>query len=303
MTEPAPSADRIFVSYRRDDAAYPAGWLVDRLAGRFGAAQVFKDIDSIELGDDFERDIMAAVGSCAVLLAVIGARWLTVTGKDGRRRIEDPGDYVRLEIESALARDVRVIPVLVDGARMPAAADLPPSLAGLARRQAVELSPGSFDTSRLLEVLDRTLSGTTPADAPDPPDSRPGMAYGRVGAHRIPADPDQNEITRTAVISISRGRDEWRDKFAAYRVLIDDAEVGKIRQGQQCEYRVAPASHRIQLKLTSGSSPVEAVTLNTGERARFICGANWSMINPYSVKSWKKEFTTPKDTYIKLERE
>ena len=76
---------------------------------------------------------MAAVGSCAVLLVVIGGWWLTATGEDGRRRLDDPGDFVRLEIEAALARHVRVIPVLVDGARMPRAADLPASLEGLAR--------------------------------------------------------------------------------------------------------------------------------------------------------------------------
>ena len=157
---------QIFVSYRHDDAAYPAGWLVDRLAGRFGAGRVFKDVDSIQLGDDFVEDIMAAVGSCAVLLAVIGVGWLTATGEDGRRRLDDPGDFVRLEIEAALARDVRVIPVLVDGARMPRAADLPASLEGLVRRQALELNPGSFDTSRLLRMLDSALAGTRPATRP-----------------------------------------------------------------------------------------------------------------------------------------
>ena len=158
-----PSAGGIFVSYRRDDAAYPAGWLVDRLVGRFGASRVFKDVDSIQLGDDFVEDIMAAVGSCVVLLAVIGVGWLTATGEDGRRRLDDPGDFVRLEIEAALARDVRVIPVLVNGAPMPRAADLPASLGGLARRQALELDPGSFDTSRLLGMLDSALAGTSPA--------------------------------------------------------------------------------------------------------------------------------------------
>jgi len=164
MTEAAPSAGGIFVSYRRDDAAYPAGWLADRLAGRFGAGRVFKDVVSIVPGDDFVDDVMTAVRSCAVLLAVIGVRWLAVTGEDGRRRIDDPEDFVRLEIETALARNVRVIPVLVDGARMPSAADLPAGLQGLARRQALELSPASFDTSRLLAVLETTLTGAAAAD-------------------------------------------------------------------------------------------------------------------------------------------
>jgi sugar lactone lactonase YvrE len=165
MTESAPSAGGIFVSYRRDDAAYPAGWLVDRLVGRFGAGRVFKDVDSIQPGDDFVEDIMAAVGSCAVLLAVIGRKWLTVTDEEGHRRIDGPGDYVRLEIEAALARNVRIVPVLVDGARMPSVADLPASLQSMARRQAVELSPAHFDTSRLLAALESSLSETAPAGA------------------------------------------------------------------------------------------------------------------------------------------
>ena len=117
----------IFICYRREDTAYPAGWLFDRLVGHFGEGQVFKDVDSIRLGDDFEAEIAAAVGSCAVLLAVIGTRWLTVADEEGRR-LNDPADFVRLEIETALTRGVRVIPVLVDGARMPRTAELPASL-------------------------------------------------------------------------------------------------------------------------------------------------------------------------------
>jgi hypothetical protein len=151
---------RIFMSYRREDTAFPAGWLYDRLVSHFGRDQVFKDIDSIELGDDFIEVITTAVGSCDVLLALIGGRWLTITGQDGRRRLDNPDDFVRLELEAALARDVRVIPILVDVAQMPRAAELPPSLAKLARRQALELSPNRFDTDtrRLLRVLDRTVA-------------------------------------------------------------------------------------------------------------------------------------------------
>jgi hypothetical protein len=156
---PAPSG-RIFISYRREDSAYPAGWLYDRLAQHFGRGQVFKDMDSIQLGDDFVEVITAAVASCDVLLALIGDRWLTLTGLDGRRRLDDPDDYVRLEIEAALNRNVRVIPVLVEGAQMPQAADLPASMARLERLQALELSPSrfDFDTNRLLRSLDLSLA-------------------------------------------------------------------------------------------------------------------------------------------------
>ena len=161
MDQPgAGSTGRIFISYRRDETAYPAGWLYDRLANQYGGEQVFKDVDSIELGDDFVQVITRAVGSCDVLLALIGEQWLTMTDEHGRRRLDDPDDFVRLEIEAALTRNVRVIPILIDGAEMPRADELPPSLASLRRRQALELSPSRFeyDTGRLLKVLDSALA-------------------------------------------------------------------------------------------------------------------------------------------------
>jgi TIR domain len=151
---------RIFMSYRREETAYPAAWLFDRLAGQFGRDLIFKDVDSIEPGDDFVEVITNAVGSCDVLLALIGARWLTIADQDGRSRLDDPDDFVRLEIEAALARKVRVIPILVDGARMPRAEDLPVSLAKLSRRHALELSPIRFeaDTQRLLRFLEQVIA-------------------------------------------------------------------------------------------------------------------------------------------------
>ena len=148
----------VFICYRREDAGYPAGWLFDQLAARLGADRVFKDVDSIEPGDDFEEVITGAVQSCAVLLAVIGSRWLAAAGPDGCR-MDDPGDFVRLEIEAALTRGVRLIPVLVDGARMPRPDQLPAGLAPLARRQAIELSHARFsaDLAGLLNVIDKEL--------------------------------------------------------------------------------------------------------------------------------------------------
>ncbi len=156
MTAPEQPANRIFISYRRDDAAYPAGWLFDRLIDRFGAGQVFKDVDSIELGDNFADKIQDAVKLCSVFLAVIGPRWLAVTGQDGRRRLDDPEDFVRLEIEEALIRNIPVIPILVDGARMPSRAELPSTLQNLTFRNALELNPGRFgsDFARLLNALE-----------------------------------------------------------------------------------------------------------------------------------------------------
>jgi glycerophosphoryl diester phosphodiesterase len=149
---------RVFISYRRQETAWPARQLYDLLVAELGADRVFKDVDNIEPGDDFVERIQSAVGSCQVLLALIGPQWLTITDATGARRLDDPADFVRLEVETALSRDdVRVIPILVDNAKMPTPQELPKGLAALTRRQAVEINPVNFDTRRLSKVLNDTL--------------------------------------------------------------------------------------------------------------------------------------------------
>jgi TIR domain len=147
---------RIFISYRRQETAWPAGRLYDVLVEHFPAEQVFKDVDNIEPGEDFVERITAAVGSCDVLLALIGPQWLTMADENGQRRLDNAEDYVRLELETALTRKIRVIPILVDEARIPRANELPPTLAPLVRRNAVEINPITFDTKRLIGVSPRS---------------------------------------------------------------------------------------------------------------------------------------------------
>ena len=141
----------------------------DRLADRFGEGQVFIDVDTIKPGVDFAEEIFRAVAACQVLLAIIGPAWLTRTDERGRRRLDDPDDIVRLEIEAALARGVRVIPILVEGAVMPCRDDLPESLAGLARRNALLIRHESFryDAGRLVTAIEPILAPApgTPAVA------------------------------------------------------------------------------------------------------------------------------------------
>jgi tetratricopeptide (TPR) repeat protein len=148
---------RIFISYRRQETAWPARQLYDVLVEHFPREQVFKDVDNIDPGDDFVERITAAVASCDVLLTLIGPNWLTITNKKGQRRLDDPEDYVRIEIETALTRKIRVIPILVDEATMPGADELPPTLAPLVRRNAVEINPLTFDTKRLIATVHKTL--------------------------------------------------------------------------------------------------------------------------------------------------
>jgi TIR domain len=180
---PVAEGGGIFISYRRKQSKDFAGRLSDRLADRFGEGQVFMDVDAIEPGVDFAEEISHAVAACKVLLAVIGPGWLTAADERGRRRLDNPDDFVRLEIEAALARDVRVIPILVEHAVMPGQEDLPESLAGLARRQALRMWHESFhsDADRLATVIERELamaSGTAPVrGAADTPGVRsPGTA-------------------------------------------------------------------------------------------------------------------------------
>jgi hypothetical protein len=145
----------VFVNYRRDDTAGHAGRLETDLARRFGTENIFKDLSSLKGGDLFVQRIQEAIAAASTCIVLIGKRWLGLTNDEGIRRIDLPGDFVRLEIEIALNAGLRVIPVLVQGAAMPAAKDLPASIRALADRQAVELSESrwGFDVARLCDMI------------------------------------------------------------------------------------------------------------------------------------------------------
>lgn len=135
----------VFISYRRSDSADDAHRLARLLRERLGRQAVFIDVEDIRPGDDFAAAIGQKVGFCDVLIALIGPTWLTSTGAGGGRRLDDPADWVRIEIASALERPMQVIPVLVGGASLPAADVLPDPLKPLAQRQAAALRPEQFD--------------------------------------------------------------------------------------------------------------------------------------------------------------
>ena len=161
----------IFLNYRREQSEWPTGRLHDRLVEVFGRERIFTDVDSIGPGQDFTKVLEDAVGSCRVLLAVIGRDWVNARDDEGRRRLENPHDWVRVEIESALRRPgVLVIPVFIDGAEMPRVTELPGALAQLSTRQGVSLSASGFarDTERLISTL-QELFRPPPATPPRPP--------------------------------------------------------------------------------------------------------------------------------------
>jgi formylglycine-generating enzyme required for sulfatase activity len=152
-------AGKIFINYRRDDSIAMAGRLHDRLAQTFGRAKIFMDVDHIPAGTDFVAHLNSQVAECNVVLVVIGPNWLGAKDESGGRRLDNPDDFVGIEIATALARDIRVIPVLVDGARMPKASELPESLKALARRQAVDVRHTHFghDAGALLAKMREAL--------------------------------------------------------------------------------------------------------------------------------------------------
>jgi hypothetical protein len=153
---------QIFISYRREESRWSARSLYDRLSARFDRKQIFMDIDAIALGDDFIKAIEKMVAKCDVLIAVIGAHWITSKDEQDSRRLDNPEDFVRKEIGTALKRDIRVIPVLVDGALMPRSTDLPDDLKPLVRRNALRVTDTSFDDDcrRLIVAIEEVLEKT-----------------------------------------------------------------------------------------------------------------------------------------------
>jgi len=156
-------AGKIFINYRREESGHVAGRLHDRLAQAFGRDNLFMDVDNIPVGVDFVTHLNDQVAACDAVLVVIGPKWAKAKDKAGQRRLHQPDDFVAIEIAAALTRDIRVIPVLVDGARMPRANELPDALKALARRQAAEVRHVNFaqDAETLVAKVRKSLGDKT----------------------------------------------------------------------------------------------------------------------------------------------
>ena len=165
---------KIFLSYRRSDSEDIAGRIYDRLVAHFGKGSLFFDVDTIPFGTDFREFLQGGVQQCQVLVAIIGPTWLSTIDDDGHRRLDNTADWVRIELESALARDIPVIPLLVRGARLPKATELPASLQALAYRNAATARAGR-DFHRDMDVLIRGIETlierflATPSSTPHTP--------------------------------------------------------------------------------------------------------------------------------------
>ena len=204
-TVPGP---KVFITYRREDTAAHAGRLYDAMVARFGEDNVFMDVDMAP-GVDFVERITEAVAACHVLIVVMGPTWAKVEDEQGRARLADPEDFVRLEVETALRRtDVTPIPVLVAGARMPNREDLPPELRPITRRNALELADQRwrYDVGRLISTLDELLaeSPSVPAFPEDTPDRAAGHSS---PASRGPKRPSMKTGAKSS--SETLGSERW----------------------------------------------------------------------------------------------
>ena len=150
---------RIFISYRRSDSAGHAGRLYDYLKNYFGGERIFFDVDTIQPGTNFEQKINSELGDSEVMLVLIGNQWLESKDPEGQRRLDQPLDYVRVEVESALKKNISVIPILLQGTHMPSPNVLPEPLQDLSRRNAIRLNDDHWvsDCSLLAGILKNTL--------------------------------------------------------------------------------------------------------------------------------------------------
>jgi WD40 repeat protein len=169
---PDPRMSRIFISYRRDETAAWAVVVNEHLGARFGADKLFMDTHSIEPGDDYVEVIKDKVGACEVMIVLIGRSWVTCTDDNGRRRLENDGDFVRLEVRAGLDRGIRVIPVLVDGAQPPKPEDVPGDLTALCQRNTLALTGVGYqqDLGRLVDAVAKVIGlPDAPLSAVDAP--------------------------------------------------------------------------------------------------------------------------------------
>jgi hypothetical protein len=250
----------IFISYRRADEPGYAGRIADRLRTEFGES-TFIDVESLEPGTDFVERIEQAVGAVDVLVAVIGRDWAP-TDPSGRPRLDDPNDFVRLEIGSALRRDIRVIPVLVRGAALPHQDELPEELRPLVRRQALQLSDTEWHAGmeRLVAVVDKVLRAATESTEGDEPVGVPPPAAERADAKEDDGWHEASTHLRATPTEVTNLLQDF-EGYPAWHGQINEA---KIISGPE-NARAAGAETEVLVKASWGGN-----SLFTGKQTVFF---------------------------------
>ena len=285
-----------FISYRRDDAAGYAGRLHEALENRLGRDRVFRDVDTLEPGQDFIEAIESRLAECRVFIAMIGREWLDARDSEGRRRLDQPHDYVRLEIITALdRRDVRVIPVLIEGATMPPVESLPEPVRPLTRKQAVHLRDDAWDHD-----VDRLASAI--ADAGSTPLTRPSSALPALpltsgslprkikigGAIALVAILSFFALRRDSPPEVMRPEPSVATTSAAAATTAANASSSKVTRGQPYGValpRIAEVAHRLIFTILSASVvPLSNGTSELRVRVRF------SNEGRYDANAWDDSF-------------
>jgi len=268
---------RVFISYRRDDAAAHAGRLYDALVDRFGRDCVFMDVDSIQVGTDFTQVVEEAIAGCDAVVAVLGPSWLSATDSKGRRRLDNPDDLVRLELEIALERNARILPVLVQGADMPASDELPPSLSRLVRRHAFDLADRRWrsdilDLISALEGLARQQQAVTEEKAREEAHEQARLEAEAENQARLQAEAQAGaEAEARLEAEAAEGREQARLEAEAQ----DQAplEAAEAETGRQAEVR-RDAGTRLEATpeeaRRQAEPPLPVVTAKRSTRGRRI---------------------------------
>ncbi len=271
----------IFVSYRRSDSQGEAGRLFDDLVKHFGEDKVFMDVAAIEAGRDFRKAIEEGVTKCGVLLVVIGVEWLDAKDERGARRLNDPSDFVRIETASALRRDIPVIPVLVRGAKMPSAEQLPEELKELAYRNCIELTHARWrsDIQLLMEALRRLLGDTSQVGTSARPNettasARPGTAQHAVAGSSKLEDGSSAQIDPAAVQRVSR---ELALRIGPIAGIVVRRAASHCNSVEDLYLKVAEEidSRDEREKFLQGRAPIPSIPLhNVGEESTLASNAS-----------------------------
>jgi hypothetical protein len=219
---------KLFISYRRDDAAVVAGRICDRLQAHFGRSSVFMDVDSIPYGTDFRKHLTDAVTQCDVLLAVIGPDWLKVQA-DGRPRLAEPNDFVRIEIKVALEKGIRIVPVLIGQTTMPLESQLPEELKGFAYLQAAQVHPDKdfhLYMDRVVRKLDELLARSGTAAVPAAANQPSVVKRAAAGAQGTVATANLDALVKSVQITMAYNSTDNRGQiFAKLKIVLSSVSA------------------------------------------------------------------------------